>query len=139
MNYCKNLYSYSRRETQEVNIGGVPIGGSNPIRIQTMTTTNTNDILATVEQCIKAAKAGADYVRITTQGVKEATSLSSIKQELLNRGFTTPIIADIHFNPNAAMEAAKYADKVRINPGNFVTSHAKPTGGSGKQQEEEYQ
>lgn len=136
MNYCKNLYSYSRRETQEVNIGGVPIGGSNPIRIQTMTTTNTNDILATVEQCIKAAKAGADYVRITTQGVKEATSLSSIKQELLNRGFTTPIIADIHFNPNAAMEAAKYADKVRINPGNFVTSHTKPTGGSVEQQEE---
>lgn len=135
MNYCKSLYRFSRREAIEVNINGVPMGGHNPIRIQTMTTTNTNDTLATVEQCIKAAKAGADYIRITTQGVKEASNLSSIKQELHQRGYTIPIIADIHFNPNAAMEAARYADKIRINPGNFVAPHPKPAG-SGDEQEE---
>jgi (E)-4-hydroxy-3-methylbut-2-enyl-diphosphate synthase len=110
---------YQRKPTIEVNIGGIVLGGSNPIRVQTMTTTNTNQIEATVEQCISTIKAGAEYVRLTTQGVKEAQSLGLIKQELRNRGYSTPLIADIHFNPAAAIEAAKYAEKIRINPGNF--------------------
>lgn len=112
--------SYQRRPSLEVNIGGVPLGGSNPIRLQTMTTTNTNSVDKSVEQCIKAIDVGAEYVRLTTQGVREAQSLGLIKQELTKRGYPTPLIADIHFNPAAAMEAAKFADKIRINPGNFA-------------------
>lgn len=101
------------------------MGGNNPVRVQTMTTTNTNDTLATVEQCIRAAMAGAEYVRITTQGVKEASNLENIKHELINRGFNIPLVADVHFNPAAALEAAKHVEKVRINPGNFVDPRAK--------------
>ncbi|MDD3568729.1 MAG: (E)-4-hydroxy-3-methylbut-2-enyl-diphosphate synthase [Bacteroidales bacterium] len=114
-----NTSTYKRKPTLEVNIGGIALGGSNPIRVQTMTTTNTNQIEATVEQCISTIKAGAEYVRLTTQGVKEAQSLGLVKQELRQRGYNTPLIADIHFNPAAAMEAAQHADKIRINPGNF--------------------
>lgn len=114
-----NLSGYRRKETNEVNIGGVAVGGKNPIRVQTMTTTNTNSILETVEQSIRAINAGAEYIRVTTQGVKEAKSLKEIKTELVKRGYSTPVIADIHFNPAAAIEAAKHADKIRINPGNF--------------------
>ena len=114
-----NTSIYKRKPTLEVNIGGVALGGSNPIRVQTMTTTNTNQIEATVDQCISTIKAGAEYVRLTTQGVKEAQSLGLVKQELRKRGYSTPLIADIHFNPAAAMEAAQHADKIRINPGNF--------------------
>lgn len=123
--YCTSLNDFVRRKTTEVNVGGTPLGGINPIRVQTMTTTNTNDTIATAEQCIRAFKAGAEYVRITTQGVKEASNLESIKKELIKRGYNIPLVADIHFNPSAAIEAAKHVDKVRINPGNFVDSRAK--------------
>ena len=123
--YCTSLNDFVRRKTIEVNVGGTPLGGSNPIRVQTMTTTNTNDTIATAEQCIRAFKAGAEYVRITTQGVKEASNLENIKKELIKRGYNIPLVADIHFNPSAAIEAAKHVDKVRINPGNFVDSRAK--------------
>jgi (E)-4-hydroxy-3-methylbut-2-enyl-diphosphate synthase len=115
-----NVLGYSRKQTFTVEIGGVAMGGNNPIRVQTMTTTNTNDVLATVEQAIRAINAGAEYVRITTQGVKEARALEQIKRELSVRGISTPIIADIHFNPKAAIEAALHADKVRVNPGNYA-------------------
>ena len=114
-----NTQEYKRKPSLEVNIGGVALGGENPIRVQTMTTTNTNNIEATVEQCIRTIKAGAEYVRLTTQGIKEAQSLGLVKQELRKLGYNTPLIADIHFNPAAAMEAAQHADKIRINPGNF--------------------
>ncbi|BDX37361.1 4-hydroxy-3-methylbut-2-en-1-yl diphosphate synthase (flavodoxin) [Tenuifilaceae bacterium CYCD] len=123
--YCITFSDYIRRKSIEVNIGGTPMGGINPVRVQTMTTTNTNDTLATVEQCIRAAKAGAEYVRITTQGVKEASNLENIKRELISRGFNIPLVADVHFNPAAALEAAKHVEKVRINPGNFVDPRAK--------------
>lgn len=123
--YCTSLNKFVRRRTTEVNVGGTPLGGINPIRVQTMTTTNTNDTIATAEQCIRAFKTGAEYVRITTQGVKEASNLESIKKELIKRGYNIPLVADIHFNPSAAIEAAKHVDKVRINPGNFVDSRAK--------------
>lgn len=123
--YCITFSDYIRRKSIEVNIGGTPMGGNNPVRVQTMTTTNTNDTLATVEQCIRAAKTGAEYVRITTQGVKEASNLENIKRELISRGFSIPLVADVHFNPAAALEAAKHVEKVRINPGNFVDPRAK--------------
>ncbi len=106
--------------TSQVFIGGIPMGGSNPIRLQSMTTTSTLDVEATVAQCIAIAKAGADYVRITAPGVREAEALQQIKSELKKRGYNIPLIADIHFNPAAAEVAACYVEKVRINPGNFV-------------------
>ena len=109
-----------RRKTINVNIGGVMMGSDFPIRVQSMTTTNTNHIEATVAQCVRIANAGAHLVRCTAQGVREAKSLRLVKEELLRRGYTIPLVADIHFNPNAALEAVKYVDKVRINPGNFA-------------------
>lgn len=123
-NYA-NLSHWLRRQTLEVNVGGIPLGGNNPIRVQTMTNTNTNSTQATAEQCISSAKAGAEYVRITTQGVREAANIKNIKGYIVDRGFSIPLVADVHFNPAAAMEAAKYADKVRINPGNFIDTRAK--------------
>ncbi|HEX2920752.1 MAG TPA: (E)-4-hydroxy-3-methylbut-2-enyl-diphosphate synthase [Bacteroidales bacterium] len=102
-----------------VNIGGVPLGGSNPIRIQSMTNTDTINTRASVEQCIRIIEAGADFVRLTAQGVREAENLAVIKEELRKAGFMTPLIADIHFNPSAAETAARIVEKVRINPGNY--------------------
>ncbi len=114
-----NITKYARKPSAVVKIGSTPLGGSNPIRLQTMTSTNTNSINETVEQSIRAVEAGAEYIRITTQGVREVKSLEKIKAELRNKGYETPLIADIHFNPSAALEAAKFADKIRINPGNY--------------------
>ena len=125
MIYVKNLTKYIRRETKEVLVGNIPIGGINPIRVQTMTTTDTNNTDATVEQCIRAINAGAELIRITTQGTREASNLQNIKQELVGRGYNTPLVADVHFNPAAALEAAMHVEKVRINPGNFVDPRAK--------------
>ncbi len=125
MIYVKNLTKYIRRETKEVLVGNIPIGGINPIRVQTMTTTDTNNTDATVEQCIRAINAGAELIRITTQGTREASNLQNIKQELVGRGYNTPLVADVHFNPAAALEAARHVEKVRINPGNFVDPRAK--------------
>lgn len=123
-NYIKDLTKYQRQKTSEVMIGSVPIGGNNPIRIQTMTDTDTTDTDATVEQIISVVKAGADYVRVTVKGMSDAESLKVIKSELVKRGYNTPLIADIHFNPRLAEVAAQYVSKVRINPGNFYDKRA---------------
>jgi (E)-4-hydroxy-3-methylbut-2-enyl-diphosphate synthase len=120
MSYCPDLFQYSRRKSSPVRIGDTPLGGSNPIRIQSMTNTSTMDTLASVEQCKRIIEAGADYVRLTAQGVREAENLSLIRSALREQGYTTPLVADIHFNPRAADAAARCVEKVRINPGNFV-------------------
>lgn len=113
-------YNYSRRKTREVKVAGLGIGGNNPVRIQSMTNTSTNDIKGSVEQAKAIFEAGGELVRLTTQGVREANSLGEIKKELVEQGIEKPLSADVHFNPNAAYAAAETADKVRINPGNFV-------------------
>lgn len=118
--YCSTLSSYSRFLTREVTIGNVPLGGSNPIRIQSMTTTDTMDTAGTVEQTIRMVEAGCEYVRITAPSIKEAQNLANIKKELRRRGYDVPLIADIHFTPNAAEAAARIVEKVRINPGNYA-------------------
>jgi (E)-4-hydroxy-3-methylbut-2-enyl-diphosphate synthase len=118
--YCNSLDSYSRFVTREVTIGHIPMGANNPIRIQSMTTTDTMDTIGTVEQTIRMVEAGCEYVRITAPSVKEAKNLALIKKELLARGYNVPLIADIHFTPNAAEEAARIVEKVRINPGNYA-------------------
>ncbi len=123
-NYIKDLTKYQRQETTEVTIGGIPVGGNNPIRIQTMTDTSSKDTEATVEQIIRVVKAGADYVRVTVKGIHDAENLKNIKKELVARGYNTPLIADIHFNPKLAEIAAQYVSKVRINPGNFYDKRA---------------
>ncbi len=123
-NYIKDLTRYERQKTWEVNIGGVPVGGNNPIRIQTMTDTSTKDTDAVVEQLIRLIKAGADYVRVTVKGIYDAENLKNIKSELVARGYNTPLIGDIHFNPKLAEIAAKTISKVRINPGNFYDKRA---------------
>jgi len=107
-----------------VTIGSIPLGGNRPIRIQSMTNTDTLNTKASVEQCIRIIEAGADYVRLTAQGVREAENLAVIKKELLKAGFSTPLIADIHFNPAAAETAARLVEKVRINPGNYTDKRA---------------
>lgn len=118
--YCNSLTKYSRYNTREVFIGDTPLGGSNPIRIQSMTTTDTMNTIATVEQTIRMVKAGCEYVRITAPSINEAKNLEEIKKELRLRGYNVPLIADIHFTPNAAEMAARIVEKVRINPGNYV-------------------
>jgi (E)-4-hydroxy-3-methylbut-2-enyl-diphosphate synthase len=110
--------------SSEVFIGSVPMGGENPIRIQSMTNTDTANTKASVAQCLKIIEAGADFVRLTAQGIKEAENLAVIKKELRKAGFDTPLIADIHFNPAAAETAARLVEKVRINPGNYVDKRA---------------
>jgi len=110
--------------TRIVHIGSIPLGGDYPIRIQSMTNTDTLDTKASVAQCIRIIEAGADYVRLTAQGVREAENLASIKKGLRNAGFETPLIADIHFNPSAAETAARIVEKVRINPGNYADKRA---------------
>lgn len=118
--YCNSLNTYSRFITREVTIGHIPMGAQNPIRIQSMTTTDTMDTIATVEQTIRMVDAGCEYVRITAPSIKEAKNLANIKKELKYRGYNVPLIADIHFTPNAAEEAARIVEKVRINPGNYA-------------------
>ncbi|HRG11223.1 MAG TPA: flavodoxin-dependent (E)-4-hydroxy-3-methylbut-2-enyl-diphosphate synthase, partial [Cyclobacteriaceae bacterium] len=118
--YCDSLVSYNRRKTRVVNIGGVPMGGNNPIRIQSMTTIDTMDTQGSVEQTIRMVEAGCEYVRITAPSIKEAQNLAEIKKELRLRGYEVPLIADIHFTPNAAELAARIVEKVRVNPGNYA-------------------
>jgi len=118
--YCNSLHTYSRWLTREVNIGDVPMGGNNPIRIQSMTTTDTMDTAGTVAQTIRMVEAGCDYVRITAPSVKEAQNLAEIKKQLRQKGYSVPLVADIHFTPNAAEVAARIVEKVRINPGNYA-------------------
>lgn len=118
--YCESLTAYKRLRTREVKVGNLLLGAGHPIRVQTMTTTDTMDTMATVEQCIRCIEAGAEMVRITAPSKKEAENLQAIKDELHKRGYTTPLVADIHFTPNAAEIAARIVEKVRVNPGNYV-------------------
>jgi (E)-4-hydroxy-3-methylbut-2-enyl-diphosphate synthase len=118
--YCESLTEYKRLKTREVKVGDLLLGAGHPVRIQTMTTTDTMNTMATVEQTIRCIEAGAELVRITAPSKKEAENLQNIKDELRKRGYTTPLVADIHFTPNAAEIAARIVEKVRVNPGNYV-------------------
>jgi (E)-4-hydroxy-3-methylbut-2-enyl-diphosphate synthase len=118
--FCNDLFNRERFETREVKIGITAIGGKNPIRIQSMTTTDTMDTEGSVEQSIRMIEAGCELVRLTAPSKKEAENLSIIKKELVKRGYDTPLVADIHFTPNAAEIAAKLIEKVRVNPGNYA-------------------
>lgn len=118
--YCNSLTQYSRFVTREVQIGDTPMGAHHPIRIQSMTTTDTMDTLGTVEQTIRMVESGCEYVRITAPSIKEAENLANIKKELRLRGCNVPLVADIHFTPNAAELAARIVEKVRVNPGNYA-------------------
>ncbi len=124
MKYCEEVYQTIRWKTREVKVGSVGVGGNNPVRIQSMTTSNTRDVKATAEQIIRLADCGCEIARVTVQGMKEADACEGIKDELVKRGYTIPLVADIHFYPPAAMRVADFADKVRINPGNFVDKRA---------------
>ena len=118
--FCNSLTEFSRSETREVIVGDLGIGGNNPIRIQSMTTTDTMNTEETAEQSIRMIKAGSELVRITAPSKREAENLINIKNKIRNRGYNTPLVADIHFTPNAALIAAEIVEKVRINPGNYV-------------------
>lgn len=118
--YCNSITQYSRFKTRVVHIGAVPMGGEQPIRIQSMTTAFTMDTEASIAQSIRMIDAGCEYVRITAPSIKEAQNLAEIKKGLEARGYHTPLVADIHFTPNAAELAAKIVEKVRVNPGNYA-------------------
>ena len=120
MNYCPSLTEYRRRRARVVNIGDVPLGGEYPIRVQSMTTVDTMDTRGSVAETLRMVAAGCEYVRITAPSMKEAQNLAEIKKELRQRGCAVPLIADIHFTPNAAELAARLVEKVRVNPGNYV-------------------
>ena len=127
MNYCQSPYFYHRRVTREVvvgdpNNGGVVIGGNHPVVMQSMLTCDTMDTAASVQQTLDLVKVGCQIVRITAPTVKDAANLKNIVAELRSKGCMVPIVADIHFKPDAAMEAAKWVEKVRINPGNYADS-----------------
>ena len=122
--YCESIFRTKRWKTREVMVGNVGVGGDNPVRIQSMTTSNTRDIEATIDQIIRLADAGCEIVRVTVQGMKEADACEGIKNGLLQRGYNIPLVADIHFFPPAAMRVVEFVDKVRINPGNFVDKRA---------------
>jgi len=116
--YCVSPYRYERFQTREVIIGKIGFGAENPIRLQSMTTTDTMDTSGTVAQSIRMIDAGCELVRITAPSKKEAQNLEVIKQDLISKGYDAPLVADIHFTPNAAEIAADYVEKVRVNPGN---------------------
>src|SRR5215216_5632436 len=118
--YSESLTGYRRLKTTEVKVGNLLLGSDHPLRIQTMTTTDTMDTQATVEQTIRCIEAGAELVRITAPSKKEAENLFNIKERLRKKGYATPLVADIHFTPNAAEIAATIVEKVRVNPGNYV-------------------
>jgi (E)-4-hydroxy-3-methylbut-2-enyl-diphosphate synthase len=120
--YVPDLFAYRRRRTREVMVGSVGVGGDNPIRVQSMTTTDTLDVEATFLQSVKMIEAGCEIVRITAPTVADAQAIGKIKEKLVRAGFNQPIVADIHFSPLAAEAAADFCEKVRINPGNFVDS-----------------
>jgi (E)-4-hydroxy-3-methylbut-2-enyl-diphosphate synthase len=122
LSYCENPFVYNRRRTREVKVGHVGVGGDNPIRVQSMITCDTMDTDASIQQTIELADVGCEIVRITAPTVKDARNLEHIVKGLRERGCNVPIVADIHFKPEAAMEAAKWVDKVRINPGNYADS-----------------
>ncbi len=110
---------YKRRKTIQVDIGGIPLGSDFPIRVQSMANTRTDDLQGSLEQCIRIIKAGSDYVRFTVPSLSDVKAVGTIKQELIRQGYATPVIADVHFNAEVALQVADHVDKVRINPGNF--------------------
>jgi (E)-4-hydroxy-3-methylbut-2-enyl-diphosphate synthase len=120
IHYCGDLFVGRRRRTREVRVGGLGIGAANPIRVQSMTNTDTQDVKATVEQVERMADAGCEIARVTAPSIRDAEILGEIRGELNRRGVTIPLVADIHFTPNAAMVAAEHVEKVRINPGNYA-------------------
>lgn len=122
--YCSAINQTIRWKTRDVLVGLVGIGGMNPVRIQSMTTSPTTDIIATIDQIIKLADMGCDLVRVTVQGMKEVNACEKIKSTLLQKGYTIPLIADIHFFPNAAIRVVEFVDKIRINPGNYADKQA---------------
>ncbi|MFN8524752.1 MAG: (E)-4-hydroxy-3-methylbut-2-enyl-diphosphate synthase [Chloroflexota bacterium] len=122
LRYCRDSFAFHRRPTREVMVGTVGVGGANPIRIQSMTTTRTQDVAATVAQARRLANVGCEIVRVTAPTVQDARALKDIRRQLRAAGMTNPLVADIHFSPAAAMEAADHVEKVRINPGNFADS-----------------
>lgn len=124
MYYCESIHQTRRLKTRVVQVGRVGVGGSNPVRIQSMTTTPTHDIEATVEQIARLSDAGCEIARVTVQGMREAKACEGIKNLLIQRGYEIPLVADIHFYPPAAMHVVEFVDKVRINPGNFVDRRA---------------
>ena len=115
-----DLFNYHRRTTYNVHVGRTPLGSNNPIRLQSMNTTSTDDVAGSVEQASRIVRAGADYVRLTTQGTREVDNLAKIHEELRNIRIKSPLVADVHFNPAVADAAAKVVEAVRINPGNYV-------------------
>ncbi|MEM7384562.1 MAG: flavodoxin-dependent (E)-4-hydroxy-3-methylbut-2-enyl-diphosphate synthase, partial [Verrucomicrobiota bacterium] len=120
LSYCPDLYHYARRRTREVRVGHIGIGGDHPIRIQSMLTSDTRDTEACVEEALGLAEAGCEIVRVTAQTRVYAANLEHIKMGLLDRGCDVPLVADIHFKPDAALEAAKWVEKVRVNPGTYA-------------------
>ncbi|KAL8089834.1 hypothetical protein AgCh_039342 [Apium graveolens] len=122
--YCESTNKTVRRKTRTVMVGNVALGSEHPIRIQTMTTTDTKDVAGTVEQVMRIADSGADLVRITVQGKKEADACFEIKNSLIQKNYTIPLVADIHFAPPVAMRVAECFDKIRVNPGNFADRRA---------------
>ena len=120
LRWCPSTVTYRRRETVEVTIGDLRLGSAHPIRLQSMTTTNTMDTEATIAQSIRMIEAGCELVRITAPSMREAKNLEAIRAGLRQRGYSTPLVADIHYTPNAAEIAARVVEKVRINPGNYV-------------------
>lgn len=124
MSYCSSVYETRRWKTREVMVGNVGVGGNNPIRIQSMTTSDTRDVAATVNQVMRLADAGCEIVRVTVQGIKEAEACEAIRSTLIQKGYTVPLVADIHFFPPAAMRVVDFVEKVRVNPGNFADRRA---------------
>lgn len=124
MKYCESIDRTLRWKTREVMVGNVGVGGANPVRIQSMTTSSTRDVISTVDQIIRLADAGCEIARVTVQGIKEADACEEIKNSLIQKGYTIPIVADIHFFPPAAMRVVDFVDKVRVNPGNFADKRA---------------
>ena len=120
LRYCPDLYHYNRRKTREVLVGDVGIGGGNPIRVQSMLTSDTRDTEACVTEALRLIGVGCEIVRVTAQTRKYAENLENIKSGLLAAGSNVPLVADIHFKPDAALEAAKWVEKVRVNPGNYA-------------------
>src|SRR5258708_21211369 len=120
LNYTASPYAYQRRRTHVVMVGDVAVGGDNPIRVQSMTTTRTLDTDATVAQAERLVRAGCEIVRITAPTAKDSWNLGEIKRRLHANGIAVPLAADIHFSPDAALEAAEHVEKARLNPGNYV-------------------
>jgi (E)-4-hydroxy-3-methylbut-2-enyl-diphosphate synthase len=122
--YCESIFKTQRWKTREVLVGHVGVGGNNPVRIQSMTTSSTRDVEATIAQIMRLADCGCEIARVTVQGMKEADACEAIKNGLLQKGYTIPLVADIHFFPPAAMRVIDFVEKVRVNPGNFVDKRA---------------